>query len=108
MSRTLLEQIAIDRANLFSSTSGVAQSMTITTGEESQSIYGIFHNPQRDANDGSGYKTKMVGDFFVMFNSSDVTVALDEDSTVITIGSTDYKVRKVDPHHANRTTVYLK
>ena len=108
MSRTLIEQEAIDRQAIFSVNGGWAEDVLITTGSNSQTVKGIFYKPQSNSEKIGDYNGERRGDFFVTFNANDVTVDIDEDNTIIVIRDESYSVRRQDPPHADIKTVYLK
>lgn len=108
MSRTLLEQEAIDRANIFGEYGGFSEVVTLTTGTDSQAALGIFSTMLTDKEEQGGYSDRRFGNFLVTFNNDDITIDIRADVTTVTVRGEDYKVRRVDPAHADIRTVYLK
>ena len=108
MPRTLLEQEALDREEIFFSGDDFSEEIIITTGETSQTAYGIFSRGLTNPEEQGGYKERRFGNPFVTFNANKVTVTLNRDTTILTIRGEDYKIRRIDPPHGDILTVYVK
>lgn len=108
MSLSFFDQVDADFSQVYSESGEFTKQATIAYGTDSQTAYGILFKPLDSEAVDSGFKRNLDGDWFVTFNEADITVALDEDDTTITIDGRVYGVRKVDPPHNDTITVYLK